>query len=378
MARFLKRILLQKTFRRTIMTNPHGSIQIPNITLPEFIFQSFDKHPNETAVECSVTKKRYTFDEIRTKTRNFNTNLRKKLNLNRGDVIAVVLPNVPDYPVCVLGALEAGLIVTTINPSYVADEVSWQLKDAKAKAVITLGSNYSTVKAATDILKEHIPILTVKMEQNEGVPLGGINLDEFTETKAQIEDVRDQNPNDIILLPYSSGTTGLPKGVELTHMNIVSNVCQISSDLTDHLPTRTGEHVNVVPGILPWFHMYGSTMNLFKQLRQFSKLVSVPKFTPNRFIKLLEEYNPNILYLAPPTILFLTSNPSVTPKLLKRLTTIGSGAAPLTKSDEEKLTKKLERHVDILQGYGLTETSPTASVSTPQSVKKLDIQEAVA
>ncbi|KAK4887101.1 hypothetical protein RN001_003372 [Aquatica leii] len=368
--KFLKNLAIQNVMvRRNILSSVHGNIEIPNITLPEFIFQSFDKYPNETAVECSLTRKKYTFDEIRIKSKNFNKNLRKKLKLSKGDVVGIILPNVPDYPICLLGAIQAGLIVTIINPSYTAEEINHQLSEVGTKAVITLNTMYSTIKAAAQISGRSIPILTVKIEQAESVSEGAIDLNEFTETEPQILDISGENITDTVLLPFSSGTTGLPKGVELTHYNIISNICQVSCDAVNHLSARTDNHINVVPAILPWFHMYGVTSNLLKQLYNFSKIISMPKFTPDKFIKLLSEYKPNVLNLVPPLISFISSNPLVTPQLLERLTVVTSGAAPLSKIDEEQFIRKIGKHVDVLQGYGLTETCSVVSVATIESIK---------
>ncbi|KAK4887096.1 hypothetical protein RN001_003367 [Aquatica leii] len=358
------------SIRCSFVTSPHENVDIPNTTLAEFMFESFNKYSNETAVECSQTGKKYTYNEIRIKSKNFNNNLRKKLKLNKGDVIGVMLPNVPDYPICLLGSIQAGLTVTLINPFYTADEISYQLNDANVKAIITLGAVYSTAKAAAQISQKNIPILAVKLKQADELPRGSINLNEFTENAMEVEDIHNLNVQDTILLPFSSGTTGLPKGVELTHYNIIANICQLNCNTVDHVPTRTETHTNTVPAILPWFHIYGTTVCLFKQMHNLSKIISVPTFTPNGFIELLKQHKPNILYLVPPLISFMSSNPSIKPEFLDRLTVITSGAAPLGKLDEEKFITKIGRHVDIFQGYGLTETSPAIAISTSQLIKK--------
>ncbi|KAK4887094.1 hypothetical protein RN001_003365 [Aquatica leii] len=358
------------TIKRSIVSSPHGNIDIPNTTLPEFIFESFDKFPNEIAVECSQTGKKYTYDDIRIKSNNFNKNIRKKLKLNKGDVVGIILPNVPDYPICLLGSIQAGLTVTIINPFYTADEISYQLNNANVKAIITLGATYSKAKAAAQLSKRNIPILAVKLQQADELPRGSIDLNEFTENTAEVEDKYDLNVKDTVLLPFSSGTTGLPKAVELTNYNVISNICQLNCNTVNHVPTRTETHTNTVPAIVPWFHIYGVTVCLLKQIHNFSKIICVPKFTSNGFIELLKQHKPNILYLVPPLISFMSSNPLVKPELLDRLTVIISGAAPLGKQDEEQLITKIGRHVDIIQGYGLTETSPAAAMSTTQVIKK--------
>ncbi|KAF2893813.1 hypothetical protein ILUMI_12363 [Ignelater luminosus] len=93
-------------------------IEIPNITIPEYVYKDFNKWPNKIAVECAVTGKKFTYEEVRTKSRNLSRAFRKKLKLDKGDVVSLLLPNVPEFPICVLGALQAGLTVSTINPLY--------------------------------------------------------------------------------------------------------------------------------------------------------------------------------------------------------------------------------------------------------------------
>ncbi|KAF2889027.1 hypothetical protein ILUMI_17146 [Ignelater luminosus] len=94
------------------------NVDIPNVSVPDYLFQNFSKFPNKIAVECVATGKKFTYEELRTKSKNLNRALRKKLKLQKGDVVAVLLPNVPEYPICILGPLQASLTVTTINPLY--------------------------------------------------------------------------------------------------------------------------------------------------------------------------------------------------------------------------------------------------------------------
>ncbi|KAK5643731.1 hypothetical protein RI129_007576 [Pyrocoelia pectoralis] len=355
----------------SILYSQIENVEIPNITIPEYIFKSFEKYPNKIALECIVTGKKYSFKDVRHKSLNISKNFRKILKLRKGDVIAIILPNVPELPVCLLGALQAGLITTTVNPSYTADEIARQLSDSNAKAIITLASTCPTVLAATKLVKKNIPILAVKAKQSDEILRGIINLHEFIEATSEDDGVPEIQAGDVALLPYSSGTTGLPKGVQLTHRNIVANLCQLSADELIHwaFPSETLD--NVVPAILPMFHIYGITNVALTHLKSLSKIICVPKFTPEIFINVLEKHKPNVLYIVPSMVSFMSNEPLVKQEFFKPITAIVCGGAPLGKQDEERLLTKALKDIDVLQGFGLTETSPAVCMASATKKKKL-------
>ncbi|KAK4887097.1 hypothetical protein RN001_003368 [Aquatica leii] len=338
------------------LSSSYPTIEIPNVIVPEFVFESFDKYPNKVAVECDFTGKKYTFDEIRLKSRNLNTNLRKKLNLKKGDVIAIILPNVADYPICVFGALQAGLVVTTINPSYKSGEISRQLLDCNAKAIVTLSSLYNTVQEILTDAKISIPILTVKTKISSTTPSGAIDLNEFSQTKQDVSDTVEIHPKDVALLLYSSGTTGLSKGVQHTHQSIVANICQTNTEEFKFYPDRSETYENKVLSILPWFHIYGIVAILFNQLRLLTKLICIQKFTPESFIDMLIKHKPTCLHLVPQLILFITNNPLIKSEFLQPVSTVIYGSAPLSETNINAFLNKINRKINLVNGYGLTET----------------------
>ncbi|KAF5302850.1 hypothetical protein FQA39_LY02030 [Lamprigera yunnana] len=336
-----------------IVRSPFTNVEVPNSPLPDFIFESFGKFPNEIAVECCLTGKNYTFDEIRIKSHNFNTNLRNKLKLKKSDIVAVILPNLPDFPICVLGAMQAGLIVTNINPRFTAGEISCQLQNINVKAIITLSGLYNVAKHATNIAKLDIPVLIVKLQQADSIPNGAIDINEFIQMKCDIEDVKSIASEDVAMLPFTSGTTGKSKGVELTHKNIITHLCQINHEDVRHTPVTSKIHKNTFLGILPWCHAYGITIGLFYNLYEHSKIVAVPQFTSDVFVNLLAKYKPNILHVVPSLLVSMSA--SVKPELFDPVQVILSAAAPLSKKDEEYFLNNVNKKVNILQAYGMTE-----------------------
>uniref|UniRef100_A0A1Y1N111 AMP-dependent synthetase/ligase domain-containing protein n=1 Tax=Photinus pyralis TaxID=7054 RepID=A0A1Y1N111_PHOPY len=140
------------------------NVNVPALTVPEFIFQNFSKHPHKTALECAETGRRYTFEEVRRKSLNLNKALRQKFHLKQKDIVALVLPNIPEYAICLLGALQAGLRVTTVNPFGTADEIKSQLQDTEAKVIITTCQLGEFADTVVQRLQKQIPIVTIKTE----------------------------------------------------------------------------------------------------------------------------------------------------------------------------------------------------------------------
>nr|XP_049462950.1 uncharacterized protein LOC120951659 [Anopheles coluzzii] len=339
-----------------------NNIPVPHVTLDHYLWDQFSQWANKTAVVCGITGRNYTYGTLRDHCAALAIRLQRKLHLNFGQTLAVCLPNIPEFPLVTFGGIEAGLVVTTINPIYTAEEISRQLVDSDAKVLIGLASNYAVLREAAQQAKRDIPIVCIRCTNDESLPAGAIDFAELSNPKGiHYSELRqhDRTADDIVFLPYSSGTTGMPKGVELTHLNIVSNSEMLAvkaGNGTVVLPT-TDTFQDVLPCVLPFFHIYGLTVTMISKLRQGCKLVTLPNFKPDTFLNALAEHKGTVLHLVPPIIIFLGHHDGVKPRHTDSIRNVFSGAAPMGTPDAERFTARAP-NAEFIQGYGLTETAP--------------------
>ncbi|XP_073946402.1 uncharacterized protein [Choristoneura fumiferana] len=352
-----------------IIKSTFKPIETANTTLYEYVWQNLERWPERTMSVCATTGRGYTYEQGFKLSNVFSANLRKKFKIKDGDAVAVMLPNIPDYPIVAMGILGAGGVITSINPIYTAHEVQRQLTSSNAKIIVTIPEITDVVKNALKMAKLDLPIIVIRSDET-AVPEGTIAFNELSENVnvdlSCLKEVR-RTAKDLCFLPYSSGTTGVPKGVQLTNANIVSNCDQINEPIIKSHNETTDSHQDAVMSVLPFFHIYGASVIMFHKMSHGIKLVTLAKFQPEPFLTALEKYKTNIIFVAPPIVLLMASHPASTPATFQYLETIINGAAPLAASDAERLFDKAKRTFDFRQGYGLTETSPVVSL-TPKGL----------
>ncbi|UCH04568.1 MAG: long-chain fatty acid--CoA ligase [Candidatus Thorarchaeota archaeon] len=326
-----------------------------------------------------------TFSEVRDAADRI-ANFLASRGIKEGDRVALFLPNVPHFPPAFFGALKAGAKVVTCNPMYKAGELRYQLTDTDAVAIFALDHPVYTpicYDAIKDTSVETVVVCSVKsflpkVKAILGGLLGRIPKSPYYEEDktfffddiiAQYEPTAPDvttDPEDTAILIYTGGTTGTPKGAELTHTNLVSNILQITEwvylepeDVDTPGGVRYGEEVYV--GAVPWYHSYGLTVTFLMATWHAGKLVCVPDPRAGRpplsdLLKELDDNRGTVLNCVPALYAAIVNHPDVDKYDLTSITICTSGAAPLP----PELAKNWEDVTGTLlfEGYGLTETSP--------------------
>ncbi|RME46998.1 MAG: 4-coumarate--CoA ligase family protein [Chloroflexi bacterium] len=330
-----------------IFRSPYPDVSIPDVPLTPYVLQRAQALADKPALIDGPTGRTLTYGQLAGGVRLAAAGLAQR-GFQKGDVFAIYLPNLPEYAVAFHAVASLGGINTTVNPLYTADELAYQLNDAGARFLLTIPQFLNQALEAAG--KSKIEEVFVLGEAEGATPFASL-----LQNDGQMPAVQIDPGEDLVVLPYSSGTTGLPKGVMLTHRNLVANVCQVEG---------AGEYVtqdDVVIGVLPFFHIYGMLVILNATLYQGATIVTMPRFDLEQFLQIMQDYGVTRAYLVPPIILALAKHPIVDQYDLSKLKMITSGAAPLGEDVARACAERLG--CLVLQGYGLTETSPVTHVS---------------
>jgi acyl-CoA synthetase (AMP-forming)/AMP-acid ligase II len=334
-----------------IFKSPHPEVQIPNIALTPFVLENAPRWRDRVAIVEAASGRSYTFGQIADGVRSFSAGLHEK-GFKKGDVLAIMSPNVPEYPIAFHGVAVAGGVNTTLNPTYTADEIAFQLNDSRARLLLTIPPLVEKAKEAA--ARSKVEEIIVFGEAEGAVPFASLM------SRGQAPHVDIDPAVDLVALPYSSGTTGFSKGVMLTHRNLVANLVQTSACL------QISEDEKLM-AFLPFFHIYGMTVIMNQGLRHGTTLVTMPRFELEPCLKAVQDYKVTRFFLVPPIVVLLAKSPVVDNYDLSSVTRAFSGAAPLDAETAETVSRRIGCRLS--QGYGLTETSPVSHI-VPDSVEK--------
>lgn len=329
----------------TIFKSPYPDVDIPDISVTERLFAGLALSADRIVLTDGPGGATMTGRALEERIRRLAGGL-QAAGFGKGAVVALMAPNVPDYVTVFHGTAFAGGTVTTINPTYTAYETRKQLVDSGATLLVTVPAFAATAEEAI----EGTGVTRVVLIGEEGAA----GLDALMGPPLA-EQVPIDLARDVVVLPYSSGTTGLPKGVMLSHRNLVANLAQCQSAI------GIGEGDTTV-AFLPFFHIYGMTVLMNGYLAAGGSLVTMPRFDLEQFLSLCAAHRPRILFLVPPVVLALSKHPMVDDYDLSGVKQIFSGAAPLGGELGEACATRLG--AVMTQGYGMTELSPV-SHATP-------------
>ncbi|KAK0050709.1 4-coumarate--CoA ligase 5 [Biomphalaria pfeifferi] len=334
---------------------------LPDINLPtnvpfhQFMFEKCDQYKSLVAVEDYLSGQKYSFGHLKEKSMRVASALHR-LGYCKGDAMAVYSCNQIDYTVLLLACAANGLWFSAINPSSTPDELRRHIVHSGSKAVFATPNCVASVSKALKLVKpqeSQVKDLFV-FGSAEGFRPFQTLLDD---DGRKFPDV-DINPlDDVFILPYSSGTTGLPKGVMLTHYNCMANCLQIASSI----PTTPDDRAL---GLLPMFHIYGMVVVQLSVILGGASVVYLPKFVPETFLQCLQDKHISLAHLVPPLVLFLSKMPSVSQYNLKSLKRVICGAAPLGVEVTLELLKKLDHGITVNQATGMPELSPVFTIDT--------------
>ncbi|KAH7864578.1 hypothetical protein Vadar_031188 [Vaccinium darrowii] len=332
-----------------------------NLSMVSFLFRNSSSYSDKPALIDADSGQTLTFSQFKSTVAKLSHAFLHQLGIKKNDVVLIFSPNSIQFPICFFAIVAIGAIATTVNPVYTVSEISKQVKDCKPKVIITVPELWDKVKGFG---LESIIIGSEQKSSLIGSPNSKVTwFDDLVKNAGSVSDfssVADLKSSDTAALLYSSGTTGLSKGVVLNHRNFVAAALMVTAD-----QELAGEMHRLYLCVLPMFHVFGLAVILYAQLQRGDAIVSMAKFDLEMFSRVVEKYRVTHLWAVPPIVLALLKSNAARKYDLSSLRQIGSGAAPLGKDLMAECAKAFP-HAIVMQGYGMTETCGIISIENPR------------
>ncbi|HKV17612.1 MAG TPA: 4-coumarate--CoA ligase family protein [Mycobacterium sp.] len=337
--------------------SPYPDVDIPSASVYEFLFGNLsDADADRVALIDTATGSETSYRDLVGKIDSFAGALAAR-GIAVGDVVGLFAPNSAAFAVAFHGILRAGATATTINVLFTAKDIIKQLTDAKATMLVTVSALLPQAKeaaAAVGISDDRVVVL----DGAHGHP----SAEDLLAAGSAPPELSFDPATHLAVLPYSSGTTGNPKGVMLTHRNLVANIAQIRA-------AQDVEADDAVIAFLPFFHIYGMTVLLNAILRARARLVTMAAFDLERFLANIADHKVTVAFIAPPVAVALAKHPLVDKYNLSTLKAVLSGAAPLDEDLGHAVADRIG--CPVVQGYGMTELSPVSHCTPFDGGKQL-------
>lgn len=338
--------------RRSVVRSRWPDPHIPTVTLPRFLFSGAADRTGAPALVDGSTGAVVGHGDLAERVQRVAAGFAAH-GLRPGEVVAVLAPNCPDWLVAAYGAMTAGGVVSGINPLYTPGEIAAALGTTRARFVVTVPALLPATRSAID--RSGVPARIVVFGDRSA---DAVAFDELLAADDGRPEVPVDPAVDLALLPFSSGTSGLPKAVRLPHRALVANVLQQQAAV----PMRPSDRVLAVA---PFFDAVGLSVTANAALSAGAAVVTMQRFDLEDFLRLVEEHRITVTIVVPPIVLALTRHPAVDRYDLSSLEWLGCGAAPLGAELQQACARRLGR--PVLQGYGLTEVTAAAAL-WPQDV----------
>jgi acyl-CoA synthetase (AMP-forming)/AMP-acid ligase II len=333
-----------------IFKSPHTPVNVPDLTITDYVLRNAIRLGDKPALIDGPTGRTYTYAQLPNLISRLAAGLSRH-GVNKGEVLAIYSPNLPELALAFHAVASLGAATTMVPPPFTDDEIVEQLKDSGARYLLTtpqLIQNARKVAEAAGITK-----LFVIGEADDAISFASL-LGEALPAKSAPINVDE----DFAVLPYSSGTTGLPKGVMLTHRNLVAMLRLMEAN-----EAFSGDDTMIC--VVPMYHLYGLHIVVNLGLSEGATIVTVPRYDLDQFLQVLEKYKVTVAPLVPPLVLTLSLAPQVDQHDLSALRLIHCGAAMLAHNIAEDCSRRL--NCEIRYGYGMTELSPLSHASLPDA-----------
>ncbi len=333
-----------------VFASPLPDVEIPDVPLTEYVLAKAGALGDKPALIDGPSGRTITYAALAAGVRSLAGGLVAR-GFSTGSTLALMSPNIPEYAVIFHGVAMTGGTITTINPTYTEAEVHKQLLDSHASILVTIPMFLEVAtKAAAGTEVTDVFVLGEAEGARPVTELFGAPLAEQVPVQG----------DDVVVLPYSSGTTGVNKGVMLSHRNLVANVAQVlgAADIRED---------ELFIAVLPFFHIYGMQVLMNTGLRAGATIVTMPRFDLEEFLRLHQDHGITRSFVAPPIVVALAKHPMVDQYDLSKLEQVFSGAAPL--SAELALECGARLGCEVVQGYGMTELSPVSHLTPPGMFK---------
>ena len=328
-------------------------IKYPDIPLHGLLQKTAKQYPEKTAIVYGERKINYAQLDLLT---NKFAHVLTKLQIKKGDKVAVFLPNTPQFIIAYFGVLKAGAVVTTISPMHREREVEFQVNDSGAQTIVALDSLYHVVDKVRE--KTHLKNAIVTgldefaSETDNLLPIPNtLSFQQLLKDRPDTASKIEINPSeDLAALQYTGGTTGMAKGAMLTHTNLVSNALAFAAWIKGAVAQET------FLTALPLFHIYGMTTSMTVPISLVAEMVLLPKFDPQKVLETIQKRKVTVFCGVPTMYSALLTNPYLGKYDLRSIRVCISGASSLPTQIQKKFMEITGGF--LAEGYGLTEASP--------------------